>query len=150
MKYTVLPARALFALIFIIAGLGHFSAETIAFSASQGVPFAAFLVPFFSGVMSLAGGLSILIGYKAKWGAWILVLFLLPVTIMLHNFWVMPDGMMKQMQMAMFMKNVALIGGAMFIGYFGAGPLSLDAREKNSIAEPVKNSKDLNLAGSTR
>jgi len=79
-------------------------------------------------VMALLGGLSVLLGYKAKWGAWLLIVFLIPVTLMLHNFWAVKDPMMAQIQMAMFLKNVSMVGGALLISQFGAGPLSLDAR----------------------
>jgi len=56
------------------------------------------------------------------------VLFLIPVTFMMHKFWTVSDPMMAQIQMVMFMKNVSMLGGALLISYFGAGPFSLDAR----------------------
>ncbi len=123
----VLAGRVLFSLIFVVAAFGHFSHQEIAFAAQQGVPLASLSVPF-SGVMALLGGLSVLLGYKAKWGAWLLIVFLIPVTLMLHNFWAVKDPMMAQIQMAMFLKNVSMVGGALLISQFGAGPLSLDAR----------------------
>jgi putative oxidoreductase len=49
---------------------------------------------------------------------------------MLHNFWAVSDPMMHQMQLVMFMKNVSMMGGALLISQFGAGPWSLDARRK--------------------
>jgi putative oxidoreductase len=48
----------------------------------------------------------------------------------MHNFWTVTDPMMKQMEFANFMKNVAMAGAALFIAQFGAGPWSLDARRK--------------------
>ena len=57
-----------------------------------------------------------------------IALFLVPVTLMMHKFWAVPDPMMAQMQMIMFMKNISMLGGALLISQFGAGPLSLDAR----------------------
>jgi len=126
MKYTVLLGRILYSLIFVMSSLGHFSEQTISYAAAQGVPFASIAVPL-SGIMALLGGLSVAVGYKAKWGAWLLVLFLVPVTVMLHNFWSVNDPMMAQMQQAMFMKNLAMLGGALFLVNFGSGPLSLDA-----------------------
>ena len=122
-------ARFFFALIFLFAGPNHFAKATIAFAASQGVPFASLAVPF-SGVLAIAGGLSILLGYRARLGAWLLVLFLVPVTVTLHNFWAVSDPMMHQIQQVMFFKNVAMIGGALLITYFGAGPYSFDARRR--------------------
>jgi putative oxidoreductase len=84
------------------------------------------LVPL-SGIFALAGGLSILLGYRAKVGAWLIALFLIPVTLTMHKFWAVHDPMMAQLQMVMFMKNVAMLGSALLISQFGAGPLSLDA-----------------------
>jgi putative oxidoreductase len=123
---AILAGRVFFSLIFILAGLNHFSKQTIAFAASQGVPLASVAVPL-SGVIAVVGGLSILLGYRARLGAWLIVLFLVGVTP-LHNFWAVHDPMMAQIQMAMFMKNISMLGGALLISQFGAGPLSLDAR----------------------
>jgi putative oxidoreductase len=127
MKYTVLIGRILFSLIFILSGFSHFATGTIAYAKYAGVPMASFLVPL-SGIIALAGGLSIALGYKAKIGAWLIVLFLIPVSFAMHKFWGIADPMMAQMQMAMFMKNIALTGGALVISYFGAGPLSIDTK----------------------
>src|SRR5258707_9146770 len=110
-----------------MAGANHFSRQTIAFSVSQGVPLAWIAVPL-SGVVAIAGGLSILLGYRAKLGAWLIVLFLIPVSLMMHKFWTVSDPMMAQIQMILFMKNVSMLGGALLISQFGAGPFSPDAR----------------------
>jgi putative oxidoreductase len=126
---VALLGRFLFVLIFLVAGPNNFSSQTIAYAASQGVPLASIAVPL-SGVLALAGGISILLGYRARIGAWLLVLFLASVTPMLHNFWTVADPMMRQMQLIMFMKNVSMLGGALFITQFGPGPWSLDARRK--------------------
>jgi putative oxidoreductase len=131
MKFIALFGRVLFAAIFLTSVPGHFMPATIAYTASHGVPAASFLVPF-SGVLELVGALSILLGYKAKWGAWVLVLFLVPVTFLMHNFWTISDPMQRQMDMAMFMKNISMTGAALFISYMGAGPLSLDARSEKA------------------
>ena len=123
---AVLAGRVFFSLIFILSSLNHFSKQTIAFAASQGVPLASIAVPL-SGVIALVGGLSILLGYRARFGAWLIVLFLVPVTFMMHKFWGISDPMTAQIQMIMFMKNVSILGGAFLISQFGAGPFSLDA-----------------------
>ena len=91
------------------------------------MPLASIAVPL-SGGVAIAGGLSILLGYRAKLGAWLSVLFLIPVTGMLHEFWTVQDPMMAQIQMILFMKNVSMLGAALLISHFGAGPFSLDAR----------------------
>jgi putative oxidoreductase len=126
---VVLLGRFLFALIFLMSGPRHFMSETIAYAASQGIPMASVAVPL-SGVLALAGGLSILLGYHAKIGGWLIALFLIGVTPMMHNFWAVSDPMMHQMQMIMFMKNMSMLGGALLISQFGAGPWSLDARRR--------------------
>jgi putative oxidoreductase len=125
---ALVPAgRALFAAIFLGAGPSHFAPAAIAYARSAGVPFAELLVPA-SGVLAFSGGLSVLLGWRARLGAAALIAFLVPVTLSLHAFWAVPDPMMAQMQYAMFMKNAGLLGGALLILHFGAGPLSLDAR----------------------
>src|SRR5436189_1178802 len=116
MRYSVLAGRILFSLLFIVAGLGNFSSQTIGFAAAQGVPLASVAVPL-SGVLALVGGLSIALGYKARWGAALIVLFLVPVTFMMHNFWAVKDPLVAQDQMAHFVKNISLLGSALFIFY---------------------------------
>ena len=123
----VLLGRFFYALIFLMAAAAHFSKQTIAYAASQGVPLASVAVPL-SGIIALVGGLSILLAYRTTIGGWLIVLFLVPVTLMMHNFWTVHDPMMAQTQMVMFMKNVALLGAALLITQFGSGPLSLDVR----------------------
>lgn len=124
---VVLLGRFLFVLIFLMSGPRHFSPQIIGYAASQGVPFASILVPL-SGIVALIGGLSILLGYRAKLGAWLIAVFLFPVTLMMHRFWTVQDPMMAQMQMIMFMKNVSMLGAALLISQLGAGPFSLDVR----------------------
>jgi len=118
--------RLLFALIFLMSGFTHFAKQTIGFAASQGVPMASVMVPA-SGLVALLGALSILFGYRARLGAWLIVIFLIGVTPM-HKFWGIADPMMQQMQMVMFMKNLAMLGAALLITQFGSGPWSLDSR----------------------
>ena len=131
MKYAVLLGRILLALPFLLAGFGHFSEGTIGYATMKGVPMAGFLVPF-TGIMALVGAISLILGFKAKWGALIIIIFLIPVTIYMHNFWAETDKMQMQMQMSIFMKNFAMAGAALLITYFGAGPLSIDGRQKKA------------------
>lgn len=135
MRYIPLIGRIFFSLIFLVSAFNHFSGKTIAYAASHNVPMASLLVPF-SGILAIVGGLSIVLGYKARFGAWLIVLFLVPVTLMMHNFWTVTDPMMRQMQMAMFMKNISMLGGALLITWFGSGPLSMDANRLQLKREP--------------
>jgi putative oxidoreductase len=127
LRYMVPLGRALFAAIFILSAAGHFSSKEIGYAAQHGVPLATVLVPL-SGVLALAGGLSVLLGFKARIGAWMLVAFLVPVTLAMHAFWAETDPAAVMMQQINFMKNVSMLGAALMITYLGAGPLSLDAR----------------------
>jgi putative oxidoreductase len=130
MNYVVLVGRILYVAIFVMAVPGHFTAGTIGYAASKGVPLASIAVPL-AGLIALAGALSIVLGYKAKLGAWLIVIFLVPVTLMIHNFWAMTDPNAEQMQQIMFMKNISMLGAALMIAHFGSGPLSLDDRKKS-------------------
>ncbi len=125
MRFLVLAGRILFALIFVTAAPRHFSREGIEHAAQLGAPLAGLLVPI-SGVLALAGGFSIALGYKARWGAWALVAFLLPVTFIMHAFWRLQDPVLAHTQQAMFAKNISMLGAALMIAYFGSGPLSMD------------------------
>ena len=125
MRYVALAGRVLFALIFITAAPRHFSHEGIQHAAELGVPLASLLVPI-SGVMALAGGFSLVLGYKARWGAWILVAFLVPVTFMMHAFWKLHDPVLVRTQQAMFAKNISMLGAALLITQVGVGGFSFD------------------------
>jgi putative oxidoreductase len=127
MRYATLLGRLLFALIFVSAAPRHFSHEGIQHAADLGVPLAALLVPI-SGAMAIAGGLAIAIGYRARWGAWLLVAFLVPVTFMMHAFWTLHEPAAIHIQQAMFAKNLAMLGAALLITQLGVGPLTVDRR----------------------
>ncbi len=124
MPIILLIGRILYASIFILSSLTHFSLKTIEAYANQGFPLPYVLIPF-SGLLALLGGLSILLGFKARIGAWLLVIFLIPVTFFMHQFWGMENPVAAGVQMIMFLKNLSLLGGALIITYFGSGPLSL-------------------------
>jgi putative oxidoreductase len=124
---VVLLGRLFYALIFLAASPNHFTKQAIVYAVAQGVPLASIAVPL-SGVVALAGGLSILLGYRAKLGACLIALFLVLVTPTMHKFWGISNPMAAQMQMIMFMENVSMLGGALLISQQGAGPWSLDAR----------------------
>jgi|SRR5437867_4010430 len=137
MRYVPLIGRVLFAAMFLKAAPAHFQEQAIGFVSEQGIPFAPVLVPV-SGFLALAGGLSVLLGWRAKVGAWLLVAFLVPVTLLMHPYWVVTDPAAAAVQEAMFYKNVAMLGGALLIAYFGAGPLSMDARKPEPAFHEVR------------
>jgi putative oxidoreductase len=125
MRALVPIGRVLFSLIFITSAFGHFSSSSIAAASAHGVPLATIAVPA-AGILALLGGVSVLLGYRARFGAFLLLVFLVPVTLIMHRFWGLADAQQAMLQKVMFMKNVSMMGGALMIMYFGSGPASLD------------------------
>jgi putative oxidoreductase len=133
-RYLALVARQLFSVIFIIASAGHFTPGTITLAAEHGVPMAGLLVPV-SGVIALIGGLSVLFGFRARIGGALLVVFLVPVTFTMHNFWAAADGAAFRLELLLFLRNIALLGCAVLVTRVGAGSLSLDAAMESDALE---------------
>ncbi len=122
-NFIPLIARIFMSAIFLKSALGKIMdpAGTQQFMANYGMPFTGlFLIGAI--VLEAAGGLSVLIGYKARWGATLLVVFMVPTTLIFHT------KLSDPIQMIMFVKNLAILGGLLMVVYFGAGPVSLDAR----------------------
>jgi putative oxidoreductase len=132
MKLILLLGRILFSLIFLMTALDHFSSSTITYASTHGVPAASVLVPL-SGVIAIVGGLMILLGFKARLGAWLIVIFLVPATFIMHAYWKETNPALQQMQMGYFMKNLSMLGAALIITYFGSGPLSIDSAEYKQV-----------------
>jgi len=122
-KMLPLAGRILFASIFIAAAPRHFTHEGIAHAAELGIPLANLLVPA-SGLLAIAGALSVATGFHAKYGAVALILFLVPVTLGMHQFWHSHDAAQRHIQFAMFAKNISMLGAAMCLAYSGAGPIT--------------------------
>ncbi len=76
-------------------------------------------------VVAMIGGLSVLIGLRARVGAVLLIIFLVPATLIMHNFWAAPAGQMHG-EILVFLKNIALLGGLLMIIAFGSGGMSAD------------------------
>jgi putative oxidoreductase len=128
-----LAGRLLISTIFIFSGLGKVGthAAMAGFAASKGLP-AADLAIWLAAAVEILGGLSILLGFQARIGAWLLFLFLIPTSVLFHNFWAM-QGMEKMDNQAHFFKNVAIMGGLLFVATFGAGAYSIDAARLKKV-----------------
>lgn len=127
MSWIVLIGRIFYSAIFIIASFGHFSKQTIAYASSKGVFIPEVLVPL-SGVLALVGGLCLLLGLRAKLGAWLLVIFLVPVTLFMHDFWNLTDPGTANIERVFFFKNLSMLGAALMFTHLGAGPFSFDKK----------------------
>jgi putative oxidoreductase len=128
-QYGPLAGRILMALIFLNSGFGKITgfAGTAGFMASKGMPFAEVLLAG-ALVFELAGAIMLILGWRVHWGALLLIVFMIPATLMFHNFWAV-DAAQYQNQLNHFLKNVAMTGGLLYIMAFGAGPRSLDSRK---------------------
>lgn len=84
-----------------------------------------FLVPWSTVLLTLAvlfellGGLMVLFGYREKLGATLLLLSLIPVTLLFHSFWFF-EGPTRELQLTMFLKNLAILGGLLIVAIHGA------------------------------
>ncbi|MGD0401767.1 MAG: DoxX family protein [Candidatus Acidiferrales bacterium] len=130
-SFTPLAGRILMSVLFLISGffkIGGYS-QMVAYSASKGLPMAGVTIAC-AAVLEIAGGLAIITGFQTKIAAWLLFLYLIPVTFLFHNFWAM-QGAEQQQNMINFLKNVAIMGGLVILATNGAGPYSVDhARAK--------------------
>jgi putative oxidoreductase len=131
-RYGTLAARVLISQIFLLSGVMKVldPAATAAQMEERGM----FWVPFFlwaAVAVELGGGMSVLLGYKARLGALLLFLFLIPVTLTFHNWWTYPPEQQK-VQMLFFLHNLTLMGGLLLLMTYGAGPLSLDRKGRSA------------------
>jgi putative oxidoreductase len=132
-RYGTLAARLLISQIFLTSGV----MKIIDWSGTEAQMAGRemFWVPFFhvaAMLTELAGGLSLLLGYKARLGALLLFLFLIPVTLTFHNWWTYADPNERHVNMLFFLHNLTLMGGLLLLMTTGPGPLSLDLWRRRS------------------
>ncbi|HZE81505.1 MAG TPA: DoxX family protein [Candidatus Polarisedimenticolia bacterium] len=125
-KWQLLLGRVLLSLIFILSGLGklpHFH-DIAGMMAAKSIPLAsvALVITLF---IEIGGGLLVLTGYKAKYAALVIALWLIPVTLVFHHFWGIPAEQ-QQDQTVHFLKNVAIMGGLLILAY--ASPEKTEAK----------------------
>lgn len=70
-------------------------------------------------VIEFVGGLLLLLGMKVRFGSFLLIIFLIPTTLLFHQFWFL-QGMERDLQIVMFLKNIAIIGGLLYVMIFGS------------------------------
>lgn len=120
--FGILIGRILLVLIFLKSGAGKIEnfGGTAQYMASHGIaPYTNF---FLVGAIffELAGSITLILGYYARFGAMLLLIFLIPTTLIFHT------NFGDQIQMIMFMKNVSMFGGLLVLLAVGAGRFSLD------------------------
>lgn len=120
-KYINRIGRILFSLIFIASGLSKIGDwdKTISYMESHNMIFTTFFL-IIAMLLQIAGGLSIITSYKTKIGTILLLIFMIPVTFIFHNFWTLPtetelEIITQQTEMVSFLKNITIIGALLLI-----------------------------------
>ena len=124
-NYAPLLGRILVGQIFLLSGINkvfHFS-QTAAGMAAKGLPMAELLLVL-TIIIEVGGSLMIILGWRARLAAIVFFLWLIPVTLVFHDFWAVPENQ-KLMQLINFQKNIAIMGAMLYIMAFGSGPYSI-------------------------
>lgn len=123
--------RIMLATIFLMSAVGNKIpnfGNVAAYMTSEGVPASQFMLVG-AILFLILGSLSIILGFKTRIGAGLLIVFLALATYYFHDFWTFaPDSKDFEMQMIQFMKNLGLAGAMLMLIANGAGPGSLDNR----------------------
>jgi putative oxidoreductase len=123
---TTLAGRILISVMFLISGFFKVGGYTqiVGYATAVHLPAPGVAIALAAAV-ELACGLAILAGFKTRFAAWLLFLYLIPVTYFFHNFWAV-QGQEQQTQMVNFLKNAAIMGGLLVLSVNGAGAYAAD------------------------
>ena len=132
-RFVPLLGRILIGLPFLMSGLGKLAAYGATTQMISAVGLAPAPLGWLMAVLIEAGGgAMMLLGYRVRWASLVMAVFTLATAVFFHR------NFADQNQMIHFLKNVMLAGGLLQIAYFGAGPLSLDARRSGpAVAMPA-------------
>lgn len=124
---VALLGRICLGLLFLWAGVAKLQGleGTMAYMASKHMPFIYFFLPAAIAIQ-IFGALSLITGYYARWGAAVLIIFIIPASIIFHDFWNL-EGSERLTEMIMFMKDVGVLGGLLGILAFGPGTYAMHA-----------------------
>ena len=124
--YAPLLGRILVTVLFLRSAFGKITGfSTVAAGmAKKGIPFSEVML-IGAIFCEVAGSLALILGWKARWGALLLIIFMVPVTLLYHDFWNM-EAAQYGSQLIHFMKNLTIFGALVFILGMGSGPLSLE------------------------
>ncbi|WP_435626771.1 DoxX family protein [Candidatus Ferrigenium straubiae] len=129
-RFGPLLGRLLIAFIFLFAGFGKITGfeGTVGYIASKGLPLPE-LGAIGATVVEIGGSLLLIVGWNTRLAAAALFVFTAMTALFFHNFWALPADQ-AQGQMIHFMKNMAMMGGLLYVVVHGSGPISLDSRQK--------------------
>ncbi|MEJ8835716.1 DoxX family protein [Ramlibacter sp. AN1133] len=126
-----LVGRALIALLFVPSGWGKIAGFSglVGYISSKGVP-----LPEVCAAIAIATelglGLLLLVGFKTRWVALLMAIFVLVITPIFHNYWAVPEAQLMAQKMNFF-KNMAIAGGLLAFAAFGGGMFSVDGRRRD-------------------
>lgn len=132
--YGPVVGRILITPLFLLSGFNKITgfAATAATMANKGLPLPEFLLVG-TIAFELGGGLMVLLGWRARFGALLLAVFTIAATLVFHNFWAVEAAQFRG-QLSQFMKNLAILGGLVYIMVAGSGPFSLGKEGKSASA----------------
>jgi len=130
-QYLAPVGRILLSLIFLASAAGKITdwQQPTQMMSDRGLPAVNVLLSV-AVALEIIGGVSVLLGLYARFGALALLAFLIPVSVIMHNFWALEEGPERMGEMINFMKNVSIMGGATMVLALGAGPCSIDSMMK--------------------
>lgn len=120
--FLILLARILFGLLFLFSGMAHIRGRAAmeSYAKSKGV-LAPKLAVVGSGILLIAGSLSLILGIYPEIGALLLIIFLIPTAFLTHAYWREKDPMVRMNEQTAFYKDIALLGGAILFFVWAAG-----------------------------
>ena len=126
---TMLVGRIAIAVLFLVPGIRKAMAVagTAGYFAKLGFPMPEVMV-WVAILIEVGGAALLILGWQARRVAWLLILFTLIATLMAHRFWEFSDAAQYAAQLNNFLKNLAVIGGLLYVAAFGPGALSVDGR----------------------
>ena len=124
--WGLLLGRLLLAYVFVLSGYGKIVgfAGAAKYMAKYGMPMIEPLLVA-TIIVELGASLMLVVGWKARWAALAIFLFIIPATLIFHAFWAVPQEQVM-MQTIQFQKNLAIMGGMLFVYFCGPGRFSLD------------------------
>lgn len=111
-----LVGRALLGLYFIVPGITKITgfAAMSEYMAAHGVPFVSVLL-MLTIILQLGCGASLLVGWRAPLMAFVLAGLTLVISLFMHDFWTMDDGLQRSHEMQNFIKNMAIMAGLLYV-----------------------------------
>ncbi len=142
----LLLGRVCIGSLFLMSGTNHWWDQSLLTHFMTGLPGSVHVWAMLAATIEVASGLALVLGFRTREFALLLVLFNLSAAVIGHPYWsIINDATARWNQFIHFWKDIGLVGGTLFVLARGAGPLSLDAK-----LTPGDKSKDIELSHSSR